>query len=130
MYGSRRWRAAASRRLALLLALVSAPLWLMVASESLLFVGALLLVAGLALNPALTTISLLVDQHVSGPSTAEAFGWLSTGIASGTGAASAIAGVLAQHQRDAQPAFILAALAGAAAAALATLTRRTLEVQL
>jgi predicted MFS family arabinose efflux permease len=126
IYGARRWRAAPSRRLVLLLALVSAPIWLMVAVQSLLFVGALLVVAGLALNPALTTISLLVDQHASGPSTAEAFGWLSTGIAGGTGAASAIAGVVAQHQHDAQAAFILSALAGASAATLATLTRRTL----
>lgn len=125
-YGGRRWDVSPPRRLAVLLALVSAPLWIAVADESLLLVGVLLLIAGLALNPTLTTISLLVDQHVSEPSIAEAFGWLSTGISGGTGAASAIAGVLAQHQHDARAAFAVAALAGVTGATLATVARRNL----
>ena len=85
IYGSRRWRARPSRRLLLLLALLTVALVLMIAAHSLLIVGALLLLAGIPLNPALTTFSLLVDQHVSPGGAGEAFGWLSTAIAGGTG---------------------------------------------
>jgi hypothetical protein len=44
---------------------------------------------------------------------------MSTGIAGGTGAASAIAGVVAHHGHGAGPAFVVAAAAGVAAALLA-----------
>jgi hypothetical protein len=86
----------------------------------------IILVAGIPLNPALTTLSLLVDQHATGRTVAEAFGWLSTGLAAGTGAASAIAGVVARRQHDARAAFIVAAVAGAAASLLALFARRVL----
>jgi hypothetical protein len=77
-----------------------------------------------ALNPALTTLSLLVDRLTAEPTAAEAFGWLSTGIASGTGGAAAIAGVLVQHGHDARPAFAVAAVAAATAALLSLALRR------
>jgi MFS family permease len=85
-------------------------------------------VAGLAFNPVLTTISLLVDDHITRASAAEAFGWLSFGIAGGTGGANAIAGAVtaADHPRTA---FIVAAIAGAAATLLAAATRRTLQAR-
>ena len=53
-----------------------------------------------------------------------AFGWLSTGIATGTGAAAAIAGALVQHGEGARPAFAVAAVAAASAALLALALRR------
>jgi MFS family permease len=126
IYGSRRWRASASARLLLLLALLTTSLALMVAAQSLVVLGALLLLAGIPLNPALTTFSLLVDQHLPGRTAAEAFGWLSTALACGTGAGSAIAAAVTQHQRDARAALIVAAIAGAASAALGIATRETL----
>jgi MFS family permease len=79
-------------------------------------------IAGLVLNPSLTTISLHVDWHVSPASAAEAFGWLSTGIASGTGAANAIAGA-ATHPGDPRPAFAVATVAAVAGVLLVAVAR-------
>ncbi len=127
IYGTRRWRATPRRRLLLLLALLTAPLALMTTTLSLVVIGVLVLFAGLPLNPALSTFSLLVDQHASGSTTGEAFGWLSTAIAAGTGGGNVIAAAIAQHQHDARAAFIAAALAGATASALTFSTRHTLD---
>lgn len=118
-YGRREWRAGPERRLPALLASATVAAALMVAATGLVALGALLLVAGLSVNPTLTTLSLLADRHARGGAAAEAFGWLSTGIAGGTGAGSALAGVLAQHGAGSRPAFVVAALAGVAATALA-----------
>jgi predicted MFS family arabinose efflux permease len=81
--------------------------------------------AGVPLNPALTTMSLLVDDHTPRRA-AEAFGWLSTATAAGAGAGSAIAGVLAQHHGSAS-AFLTATIAAAAATLLTALTRTILQ---
>jgi MFS family permease len=126
IYGGRRWLAAPSVRLPLLLAALTAAMAATVAVSGLFALGCLMIAGGLAFNPSLTTISVLVDDHVTRPSAAEAFGWLSLGIAGGTGAASAIAGALTRpaHPRTA---FIVAALAGAAAALLAAAARGTLR---
>ena len=123
IHGSRSWRPTAPARLAALVALLTTALAAMVAATGLVLVGLLLLLAGIALNPALTTFSLVIDQHVPAQAAGEAFGWLSTALAGGTGAASAIAAVVAQHQHDARAAFIVAAIAGAGATAIAVLAR-------
>ena len=125
-YGAVRWRAEPPLRLLLLLSSTTAWLAVAVLGPSLLVLGVLLLLAGMSINPALTTISLLVDWHTPGRTAAEAFGWLSTGIAAGTGAGNAIAGVVAQHRGDARSALIVAALAGGAAVAVVAAVRRTL----
>jgi MFS family permease len=121
IYGGRRWSAAPSLRLLALLALLTAVLAVTIPVSSLAALGALLLVAGLALNPVLTTTSVLVDDHVRRASAAEAFGWLSFGIAGGTGSATAIAGALTRPAHP-QTALIVAAAAGAAAIALCALS--------
>jgi predicted MFS family arabinose efflux permease len=123
IYGSVRWRAAPARRLPLLLGVMTIWLGLTIAADTLLLIGVLLLLVGVPLNPALATFSLLIDEHVPSGGAAEAFGWLSTAIAGGTGAASAVAAVAA-HRHDAQAAFVVAALAGAIAAAVAALAFR------
>jgi len=128
IYGSRRWRTIPWRRLVLLLALLTTSLALMTTTRSLVVIGVLLLLAGMPLNPALSTFSLVVDQHASGGTVAEAFGWLSTALAAGTGGGSALAAAIAQHQLDAQAAFIAAALAGAAATALTLLICHRLDL--
>jgi predicted MFS family arabinose efflux permease len=127
IYGTRRWRATPRWRLLFLLTLLTAPLALMTTTPSLVMIGVLVLFAGLPLNPALSTFSLLVDQYASPGSTGEAFGWLSTAIAAGTGGGSALAVVIAEHQHDPQAAFGAAALTGAAATALTFCLRRTLD---
>jgi MFS family permease len=123
-YGSRQWAADAVARLMSVTAALTVCAAAMVAAEGLVLVGLLLLLVGLVLNPALTTLSLLVDRLTPEPTAAEAFGWLSTGIAAGTGAAAAIAGVLVQHGEGARPAFAVAAVGAASAALLALALRR------
>ena len=81
--------------------------------------------AGLAINPALTTSSLLVDRH-GRTRAAEAFGWMSTALGAGTAAGSAAAGALAQHSGLA-PSFLCAAGASFAGALLAVAGRRRLR---
>lgn len=124
VYAARRWRSVPALRLIGLLAWLTAAVSLAAATgETLLAVGALLLIAGLAINPSLTTISLLIDRHTPGRTAAEAFGWLSTGLAGGTGAANAIAGAVTQHGGNARPAFVVAAVAAAAATTAAATAR-------
>jgi MFS family permease len=125
IYGSRQWRWPPSARLLLLLAALSVAVAITVGAPDLSVLGAALALAGVALNPSLTTISLHVDWHVSPASAAEAFGWLSTGIATGTGAANAVAGV-ASHPGDPRPAFVVATVAAIAATVLVGAARRTL----
>ena len=123
-YGSRQWSADVVARLTLVTVALTVCTAAMVATEGLVVLGLLLLLTGVVLNPMLTTLSLLVDRLTSEPTAAEAFGWLSTGIATGTGAAAAIAGVLVQHGEGARPAFAVAAVAAASAALLALVLRR------
>jgi MFS family permease len=126
VYGRHRWQVTPNRRLLPLLAGLAVFVSLTIAAGRPVLLGALLLMAGVPLNPVLTTLSLLVDQYAPPHATAEAFGWLSTGIAGGTGAAGALAGALAQHEHSARPAFAVAAGASLAAVALAAVARRTL----
>ena len=121
--GSVHWRGEPATRLLLLLAVMTIWLGLTIPTNSLLLGGVLLLLAGVPLNPALATFSVLVDEHVSAGSAAEAFGWLSTALAGGTGAASAIAAAVA-HRHDARAAFVVAAVAGLTATGVAGLASR------
>jgi hypothetical protein len=125
IYGGRRWGVAPTPRLLMLLAALSATTAITIPAPGLIALGAVLAVAGLALNPSLTTISLHVDWHVAPASAAEAFGWLSTGIATGTGAADAIAGAVT-HPGDPRPAFVVATVAAVAATMLVATARRGL----
>jgi predicted MFS family arabinose efflux permease len=126
IYGSHRWRPDPQARLLILLAALTACLAIAIAAGTLLLLAALLLLAGVALNPCLTTLSLLVDRHVVAASAAEAFGWMSTAIAGGTGAASAIAAVITQHHSP-RAALIAAAAAGVTATGLTAAATRKLR---
>jgi predicted MFS family arabinose efflux permease len=117
-YGTRRWQWPPWRRLPVLLVALAGALALLIPAERLVVAGLIMLAAGLALNPALTTLSLLIDRHVPAGSAGEAFGWLSTALAAGTAGASALAAALVQQHRDPRAAFVVAAVAGLAAAAL------------
>lgn len=122
IYGGRSWRPSPTVRLLALLTGLGVVVAIAIAASGLVVLGAVLALAGLLLNPSLTTISLHVDWHVSPTSAAEAFGWLSTGIASGTGAANAIAGAVSRPGQ-AGPAFLVATAAGVAAALLVATAR-------
>lgn len=124
-YGGRRWRLAPAGRLLVLLAALSVAVTLTIVDPGLVVLGAMLALVGLPLNPSLTTISVLVDAHVAPTSVAEAFGWLSSGLAGGTGAASAVAGAVS-HPGEPRPAFIVAAVAAVSAALLVAIARSTL----
>ena len=125
LYGSRRWDLAPTGRLLALLAGLTVAVAITVPASGLIVLGAVLALVGLPLNPSLTTISVLVDSHVAPASAAEAFGWLSSGIAGGTGAASAIAGGVS-HPGDPRPAFIVATVAAVTATVLVAAARRIL----
>jgi hypothetical protein len=125
IYGGRRWGSSPTHRLLVLLTALGVAMALTIPASGLAALGAALALAGLPLNPSLTTISVLVDWHVSPASAAEAFGWLSSGVAGGTGAASAIAGAVS-HPGDARPAFIVATGAALGAVGLVAAARRPL----
>jgi MFS family permease len=125
LYGGRRWRVDPSGRLLGLLCLVGIAATPLAALPPLIVVGALLAFVGLAMNPALTTTSLLVDRH-SETRSAEAFGWISTAIGGGTAAGSATAGALAQHNGFAT-AFLAAAIAAYGAVFVAAMARGQLS---
>jgi MFS family permease len=128
IYGSRRWHAGPAMRLLLLLAGLTIAVALMIPVASVVLLGALLLLAGGPLNPSLTTISLLVDGQIPPSSAAEAFGWLSFGVAGGTGAANAVAGALT-HAGQPRTAFVVAAVAAAAATTLGYQGRKMRAVE-
>jgi MFS family permease len=117
-----RWSGTATTRAAALLALVAASLAVLAAAPSILAIALLLVVAGCPINPAVTNIALAVDDRTPAHSTAQAFGWMSTGVALGASVGSAIAGPLAQHVGS-DAAFLAAAASAALGAVIAMLTR-------
>jgi predicted MFS family arabinose efflux permease len=113
-YGRSRWTAHPARRLVVLLLAVGVALIPTALPGDLLVVGMALCFAGIALNPALTTSSLVVDELDVAP--AEAFGWLSTAIGAGAAAGGGLAGVVGEYagpSRALLPAFVLAVLSAA-----------------
>jgi predicted MFS family arabinose efflux permease len=115
VYGGRRWHSSPRSRLIMLLALCAIGFGLLVPSQGLVLAAFLLLALGVAVNPTLTTLIVLIDL-ASPRFAAEAFGWSSTSNAIGSGAGAAVTGALAQ-QHGAGPAFAVAA-AGCALAML------------
>jgi MFS family permease len=126
-YGGRRWRLSAAARLVILLGVLTATVAIAGVADTVPVLGAFMFVAGLPLNPALTTLSLLVDRHIPTAATGEAFGWLSTGLAGGTGAGSVLAAALVQREHDPRVALVMAAVLGSAASAVTLATVRRLQ---
>jgi predicted MFS family arabinose efflux permease len=123
-YAARRWSEPASARLAGLLAVYALAVLPLIATPSFAVIWLPLLVAGAALNPVVTTVALLVEDH-AGAAAAEAFGWQSTSLAVGAAAGNALSGPLAQAD-GASAAFTAAAIGAAVAVVLATLSRARL----
>ncbi len=123
-YAARRWGLTASARLALLLAAYTVTIVPLIGTPSFALMVIPLLLAGAALNPIVTTVALLVEDH-AGAAAAEAFGWQSTSLAMGAAAGNALSGPLAQHH-GASAAFAAGAIAATLATILAILARRRL----
>ena len=123
-YASRRWNRGASSRLALLLCGYAIAISPLIATPSFALMVLPLLLAGAALNPVVTTVALLVEDH-AGAAAAEAFGWQSTSLALGAAAGNALSGPLAETD-GAGAAFAAAVIAAAAATLLAAIARSRL----
>ncbi|PZG38751.1 hypothetical protein C1I98_24290, partial [Spongiactinospora gelatinilytica] len=117
VYGVRRWTSPPAIRLIWLLAWMGVALAPLALFTSLPPAGALLLVAGLTLTPALTSTSLIVDE-LAPTARAEAFSWLSTAIGVGGAAGAAAAGAVGERAGP-SAIFSLAALFALLGAALA-----------
>jgi predicted MFS family arabinose efflux permease len=124
VYAARRWGLTAAARLAALLGLYVVAIAPLIATPSFAVMVIPLLFAGAALNPIVTTVALLVEDH-AGAVAAEAFGWQSTSLAMGAAAGNALSGPLAEHH-GASAAFAAAAIAATLATILAILARRRL----
>jgi predicted MFS family arabinose efflux permease len=123
-YAARRWGLTASARLAVLLAVYAVAIAPLIGTPSFALMIVPLLLAGAAINPIVTTVALLVEDH-AGAAAAEAFGWQSTSLAMGAAAGNALSGPLAQHH-GASAAFTAAAIAATFATFLAILSRSRL----
>ena len=121
------WRADPATRLLVLVTSLTVALALSTLAHGLVVLGAVLVIVGLPLNPVFATLSVLVDRHVPARAAGEAFGYVSTGMASGTGIASALAAALAQDRHDGRVAFIVCAGAGVLATALVAAASRSLR---
>jgi predicted MFS family arabinose efflux permease len=121
-YGRLRWTVRPAVRLVVFLSVVGLALAPDAYLGALTAVGGALFVVGLALNPALTTTSLLVDELEVPP--AEAFGWLSTAIGVGAAAGGAVAGTVAEYAGPPRTLLLASLLALLAAAVSLRLTRR------
>jgi MFS family permease len=124
VYAARRWGLTAAARLVLLLGIYAVAIAPLIATPSFALMVVPLLLAGAALNPVVTTVALLVEDH-AGAAAAEAFGWQSTSLAVGAAAGNALSGPLAQHH-GASAAFFAAAIAATLATVLAIACRRRL----
>ena len=114
------------RALALLLfalAVLSAPLAL---AEDTLALGALMVLAGLAIAPALSTAFALLGQVAPAGTVTEAYTWTATGFGAGIAVGSAIGGWLIEHEGTGA-AFLVSAAAIAGAAAIAAAGRHKLR---
>lgn len=126
IYARGRWRSRPASRLLLLFGSVAVMLGLASAAGALVLVGVLLVLVGLPLNPAISTLSLVVDEHVPRRAAGQAFGWLSTAIAAGSGAGSVVAAALAQEARSGRAALLVTVVAAGGACAVSVAGRRVL----
>jgi MFS family permease len=113
------------RRLTALLAALAGGHLLLVFTTGPTLLAGLLLIAGLALSPAIAAAYGLVDGLSPPGTVTEAYSWLATGIAAGLAAGAALAGALAESQGSGA-AFAAAGAACAGAAVMGALRRRTL----
>jgi MFS family permease len=122
-YGGREWtRPVATRFLTLEATFTLGLVPLLLAPDSIVAMGLLMAIAGLALAPSAAAGFLLID-HVAPPGTAtEAYTWAVTANVTGSAVGAALSGVIVQHS-DVRWALALA-VAGPALGTLIALARR------
>ncbi len=113
-----------ARLTATMCALAAGHLLLGVAGD-LIVLGALLLLAGLAIAPSFAAAFGLTDGLAPPGALTEAFAWLGTGVAAGLAAGGALGGWVAE-EHGADAALLVAGLAGVAAVAVIAARGRTL----
>ena len=113
------------RRLVVLLTALAAGDVLLVAASGTLVLGALLVVAGLAIAPAFAVVYGLAGEVAREGTVTEAFTWLTTGLGAGLAVGSAVGGALAASGGPGA-AFLAAAGAAAVAAVVAAARARDL----
>jgi predicted MFS family arabinose efflux permease len=113
------------RRLSWLLAALAAGHLLLILTSVPLVLAGLLLLAGLAVSPAIAVAYGLVEGLAPPGAVTEAYTWLTTGIAAGLAAGAALSGALAEAE-GAGAAFAAAATACALAAVMGSARRATL----
>ncbi len=123
-YAARRWERPAASRLALMLVVYAIAILPLIATPSFAVIWAPLVLAGGALNPIVTTVALVVEDH-AGAAAAEAFGWQSTSLAAGTAAGNALSGPLAEAH-GASAAFAAAAITATLAVVVSAVTHSRL----
>ena len=110
-----------ARRLLVLLALVAAGHALLAAATGLLVLGALLVLVGAVVAPALAGVYTLVERLAPTGSVAQTFAGLAVAFLAGAAAGAALAGLVVQARGPA-PAFLLGAVPPALAAVVVGLT--------
>jgi len=122
-YGGRTWTQPVARRfLTLEVTFTAGLLPLLIVPDSIVAMGLLMVIAGLALAPSAAAGFLLID-HVAPPGTAtEAYTWAVTANVTGAAIGAALSGVIVQHA-DVRWALALA-VGGPALGALIAITRR------
>jgi MFS family permease len=113
-YGGMRFGLPVERQLPHLLLLMAVPLAVHAVTTSPWLLAALALVAGVAIAPSFTAVSMLVTTHAPARYATEAFTWSSTCIVAGIGAGNALGGKVAESQGAAGAFALSAAFAFAA----------------
>jgi MFS family permease len=116
-YGSRSWATPARRRFAIALALVTAGTATFWAMPGLIVLAVVIFFSGLCISPTFITGYGLIDQQASAGRRTEGMAWLSSAIAVGVAAGSAIAGQIID-EAGARWAYVFAACCGAVALAV------------
>jgi hypothetical protein len=125
-FGTRRWpEETLLRRFLVVVVVFALGLAPLAAAPSLGVMGALSVVSGLALAPAVTCMYLLVDRVAPPGTGTEAYTWILTATEAGQAIGAALAGVISQHA-GVRPALLLATGAAVVALAIAVLRRGTL----
>lgn len=127
-YGGRNWtRPVVTRFLTLEATFTVGLLPLLLLPNSMLAMGLLMGIAGLALAPSAAAGFLLIDQIAPAGTSTEAYTWVVTANVSGTAIGAAVSGALVQHG-DIRWALVLAVAGPALGTVIAVSRRRTLAV--
>ena len=116
-YGTRRWRAPASRRLAITLTLTVAGVWAFGAMPNLAVLAPVLFACGVTIAPTLIAGYSLMESQASPGRTTEAMSWLNTGIGVGVACGATAAGFIIDAA-GARWGYVFAASCGSASVLL------------